>query len=291
MPSFQAKPLLITPSDSPRNDLPAGLWVKCKGCEQMIFQNTLEEALFVCPHCDHHHPVSARQRIAMLSDKNSFQEHDADLVSVDALNFADDHSYARKIKETMAKTGLRDAVVCGNATLNNLPFALGVMDFRFFGASMGSVVGEKLTRLIEWATAARFPVVIVTASGGARMQEGALSLMQMAKTSGALMRHDDAGLSFIAILTNPTTGGVTASFASLGDVILAEPKALVGFAGPRVIKQTTSAELPKDFQSSEYLLKHGFIDRITHRHKLRAELASLLAIFSAKKHAAPQTHA
>ena len=291
MPSFQAKPLLLKHTDSPRNDLPAGLWVKCKSCEQMIFQTTLEEALHVCPHCDHHHPLTARQRIASLSDKNSFQEHDADLASVDVLNFADDGSYARKIKETMAKTGLRDAVVCGNATLNNLPFALGVMDFRFFGASMGSVVGEKLTRLIEWATAARFPVVIVTASGGARMQEGALSLMQMAKTSGALMRHDDAGLSFIAILTNPTTGGVTASFASLGDVILAEPKALVGFAGPRVIKQTTSAELPKDFQSSEYLLKHGFIDRITHRHKLRAELASLLAIFSAQKHAVPQTHA
>ncbi len=283
MPSFQAKPLLTPHSDSPRNDLPAGLWVKCKGCEQMIFQNILEEALFVCPHCDYHHPVDARQRIAMLCDKNSFQEHNADLVSVDALNFADDGSYARKIKETMGKTGLRDAVVCGNATLNNLPFTLGVMDFRFFGASMGSVVGEKLTRLIEWSTAARYPVVIVTASGGARMQEGTLSLMQMAKTSGALMRHDEAGLPFFAILTNPTTGGVTASFASLGDVILAEPKALIGFAGPRVIKQTTSAELPKDFQSSEYLLKHGFIDRITHRHKLRAELTSLLAVFSASR--------
>ncbi|MDD4098643.1 MAG: acetyl-CoA carboxylase carboxyl transferase subunit beta, partial [Lentisphaeria bacterium] len=163
MPSFQAKPLLLKHTDSPRNDLPAGLWVKCKSCEQMIFQTTLEEALHVCPHCDHHHPLTARQRIASLSDKNSFQEHDADLASVDALNFADDGSYARKIKETMAKTGLKDAVVCGNATLNNLPFALGVMDFRFFGASMGSVVGEKLTRLIEWATAARYPLVIVTA--------------------------------------------------------------------------------------------------------------------------------
>ncbi len=262
-------------------DIPAGLWLKCKSCEEVLYQNSLEANLFVCPVCGYHYSVTAQQRIKQLTDANSFQEIDATVHSLDPLNFAGDHSYQEKLLHSSSKTGLQEAVLSGTATLNQIPFALAVMDFRFMGASMGSAVGEKITRMLELALERRLPALIVTASGGARMQEGILSLMQMAKTSAAIMRHDEAGLPLIVILTNPTTGGVTASFASLGDVILAEPKALIGFAGPRVIKQTTQADLPEGFQSAEFLLKHGFIDRIVERKNLRCELALLLTCMGA----------
>ncbi len=261
-----------------RSDLNTGHWQKCRKCEQLIYQSQLEENLMVCPLCGFHYPLPAWRRVELLTDANSFVEHDSDLVSYDVLDFAQDGSYGRKLEDAKAKTRLKEAVITGEATLDGQPFMLAVMDFGFMGASMGSAVGEKIARLVEAATATRQPVVLVTASGGARMQEGALSLMQMAKTSAALMRHDEAGLLAIVILTNPTTGGVTASFASLGDIILAEPKALVGFAGPRVIEQTTKAKLPDDFQSADSLLRHGFIDRIVERRNLRRELSFLLGI-------------
>ena len=280
MQGFFGKTISPLGESSPKADIPAGVWLKCKGCEQTIAQSALDSNLQVCPACGYHFPLTAQQRIALLSDEGSFQPLGSGLVSVDTLDFAHDNSYPRKLKETQIKTGLKDAVICGLSSLDGISYALAVMDFRFFGASMGSVVGEEITRLTEEATRRRVPLVIVTASGGARMQEGALSLMQMAKTSGALMRHDEAGLPYIAILTHPTTGGVTASFASLGDIILAEPKALIGFAGPRVIKETTRSELPPGFQSAEFLLDHGLVDRVVPRVRLRAELAQLLVYLS-----------
>ena len=246
----------------------------------MIAQFTLEQNAQVCPHCGYHYPCTAQQRLDLLLDANSFIPCNDTLHSSDVLNFADDGSYAKKLVSSAKKTGLNEAVVTGFGTIQGHKVAIAVMDFRFMGASMGSAVGEKITRLTEEATEQRLPLIIVSASGGARMQEGALSLMQMAKTSAALMRHDEAGLPYFTVLTNPTTGGVTASFASLGDVILAEPKALIGFAGPRVIKKTTQADPPPGFQSAEFLLEHGLIDRVTPRQKLKAELARLLAAFS-----------
>ncbi len=256
------------------------LWIKCPNCEQIIYQSVLESANQVCPSCGHHFPMTADARIEMLSDEGSFEEMDASMVSSDPLFFAGDGRYGDKLKDTQKKTGLKDAVICGSCTMGGLRVALGVMDFRFFGASMGSVVGEKITRLIEYALRTHRALVLVTASGGARMQEGILSLMQMAKTSAALMRLSEAGLPYVTVLTNPTTGGVTASFASLGDVIFAEPKALIGFAGPRVIKQTTKAELPAGFQTSEFLLEHGFVDRVVERSQLKSEIIQILEAFN-----------
>ena len=262
-----------------KKEIPEGLWEKCKKCDEIIFTKQKEEELCLCPKCGFHYQLPADRRIQLLTDEGSFRELDADLESVDTLKFTGVTSYVEKLESNKAKTGLKDAVICGDATLNGIPFALGVMDFRFLGASMGAVVGEKITRLIEHATAKRIPLVIVTASGGARMYEGMISLMQMAKTSGALERHKEAGLLYVAILTHPTTAGVTASFASLGDVIMAEPEALIGFAGPRVIKDTTQAQLPEGFQTAEFLLKKGMIDRIVDRRKMREELALLLEYF------------
>ncbi|MBO4492342.1 MAG: acetyl-CoA carboxylase carboxyltransferase subunit beta [Lentisphaeria bacterium] len=262
-----------------KKEIPEGLWEKCKKCDEIIFTKQKEEELCLCPKCGFHYQLSAERRIQLLTDEGSFRELDADLESVDTLKFTGVTSYVEKLEANKAKTGLKDAVICGDATLNGIPYALGVMDFRFLGASMGAVVGEKITRLIEHATANRLPLVIVTASGGARMYEGMISLMQMAKTSGALERHKEAGLLYIAILTHPTTAGVTASFASLGDIIMAEPEALIGFAGPRVIKDTTQAQLPEGFQTAEFLLKKGMIDRIVDRRKMREELALLLEYF------------
>ena len=262
-----------------KKEIPEGLWEKCKKCDEIIFTKQKEEELCLCPKCGFHYQLPADRRIQLLTDEGSFRELDADLESVDTLKFTGVTSYVEKLESNKAKTGLKDAVICGDATLNGIPFALGVMDFRFLGASMGAVVGEKITRLIEHATARRIPLVIVTASGGARMYEGMISLMQMAKTSGALERHKEAGLLYVAILTHPTTAGVTASFASLGDVILAEPEALIGFAGPRVIKDTTQAQLPEGFQTAEFLLKKGMIDRIVDRRKMREELSLLLEYF------------
>ena len=264
---------------SKKKEIPAGLWEKCKKCEEMIFAKSRQENLNVCPRCGCHYPLTAQQRIELLTDEGSFQEIDADMEAVDTLKFTGVASYTEKLASSKAKTGLKDAVVCGQASLNGIAYALGVMDFRFLGASMGAVVGEKITRLTEYATAHKLPLVIVTASGGARMYEGMISLMQMAKTSGALELHKEAGLPYIVIMTHPTTAGVTASFASLGDLIFSEPEALIGFAGPRVIKDTTQAKLPEGFQTAEFLLQKGLIDRIIERKNLRAELGNVLDFF------------
>ncbi len=255
-----------------RKDIPQGLWEKCKNCNELIFSSRKEENLQVCPKCGYHYPMTALERIDLLTDLGSF--------SVDTLKFEGVSSYVDKLRANHEKTGLRDAVISGVTTINFIPYVLAVMDFRFLGASMGAVVGEKITRAIETATAKRLPLVIVTASGGARMYEGLISLMQMAKTSGALYRHKEAGLPYIVILTHPTTAGVTASFASLGDLILAEPGAMVGFAGRRVIEATTQAQLPDGFQTSEFLLQKGFVDRIIERKNLRAELTLCLEYFT-----------
>lgn len=262
-----------------RKEIPEGLWEKCKGCSEMVFIRSRKENMDLCPKCGYHYPLTAWKRIELLTDEDSFVELDADLESVDTLKFEGVDSYPDKLAGSKKKTGLTDAVISGYATLDDQKFALAVMDFRFLGASMGAVVGEKITRLLEYATANDLPAVIVTASGGARMYEGMISLMQMAKTSGAVEKHQAKGLPYIVIMTHPTTAGVTASFASLGDLIVAEPGALIGFAGPRVIKDTTQAKLPPGFQTSEFLLEKGLIDRIIDRKNLRKELSLLLEYF------------
>lgn len=256
-----------------KRDMPEGLWRKCPGCGEVIHELELKKTLRTCPGCNHHFSLSAQERIDSLVDPDTFEEIDADLIAVDALKFQD---YEKKVAKYREKTGLSDAVVTGRAKIMNQPLVLGVMDFRFLGASMGSVVGEKLTRAIETATKERAAVVIVSASGGARMHEGILSLMQMAKTSGALALHGQAGLPFISVLTHPTTGGVTASFATLGDVILAEPGCMIGFAGPRVVKETTHQDLPDGFQTAEFMHEHGLVDMIVERRDIRHTLATLL---------------
>ena len=266
-------------SSTRRMTIPDGSWVKCKKCGQTLYHDRLEDNFQVCWNCNAHLPMSTASRIAMLTDAGSFEEIDANLTSCDFLSFFDSKSYASRIEENQGKTGTKDAITCGKATLGGNPYMLGVMDFRFMGASMGSVVGEKITRLVEAATKAKIPVVIVTASGGARMQEGIVSLMQMAKTCGALERHSEAGLPFFVIMTNPTYGGVTASFATVGDIILAEPGAMIGFAGPRVIQETTNAKLPEGFQTAEFLLERGLIDQVVERKNLRKVLSSLLEFF------------
>lgn len=255
-----------------------GLWSKCPDCALVVYRKDLVTNASVCKGCGYHHRIDSDERIRLIADAGSFEELDADLAPMDPLGFKDRRSYADRIRDSQESTGLRDAVITGFCRTNGLPLALGVMDFRFMGGSMGSVVGEKLTRLIETATARRIPVLIVCASGGARMQEGMLSLMQMAKISGALERHRAAELLYMPLLTHPTTGGVTASFAMLGDLILAEPKALIGFAGRRVIEQTLREKLPDDFQTAEYLRDHGFVDHIVPRTKLRSTLVSLLTM-------------
>lgn len=267
------------PETIKRKDIPEGLWEKCRNCDSTIFTKQKESNLYICPNCGYHNPMPAPKRIELLTDPGSFQELDANLESVDTLKFEGVASYTDKLAANKKKTGLVDAVVSGHAKLNGMDNALAVMDFRFLGASMGAVVGEKITRIVEYATAKRLPVVLVTASGGARMYEGMISLMQMAKTSGALYRHKEAGLPCIVVMTHPTTAGVTASFASLGDLVVAEPGALIGFAGPRVIKDTTQAKLPEGFQTAEFLLKKGMIDRIIDRKNLREELSLCLEYF------------
>jgi len=264
-----------------------GLWSKCPECAQVVYRKDLVANASVCRGCGHHNRIDSPERIRLIADEGSFEPLDSDLSPTDPLAFKDRRSYADRLRDSQQTTGMRDAVVTGLCRLDGLPLALGVMDFRFMGGSMGSVVGEKLTRLIEEATARRFPVLIVCASGGARMQEGMLSLMQMAKISGALERHRRAGLLYLPLLTHPTTGGVTASFAMLGDLILAEPKALIGFAGRRVIEQTLREKLPEGFQTAEYLQDHGFVDTIVPRTELRATLASLLRLHGAVPAALP----
>jgi acetyl-CoA carboxylase carboxyl transferase subunit beta len=255
----------------------------------VVYRKDLVANAHVCKGCGYHQRIDSEERIRLIADEGSFEAHDADLSPTDPLAFKDRRSYADRLRDSQQSTGLRDAVVTGLCRLEGMPLALGVMDFRFMGGSMGSVVGEKLTRLIEEATARRCPVVIVCASGGARMQEGMLSLMQMAKISGALERHRQAELLYVPLLTHPTTGGVTASFAMLGDLILAEPKALIGFAGRRVIEQTLREKLPDNFQTAEYLQEHGFVDKIVPRTELRATLALLLRLHAPSRRGQPVT--
>jgi acetyl-CoA carboxylase carboxyl transferase subunit beta len=266
-----------------KSNVPEGLWTKCPSCGEVITQTELQQNLQVCPRCQHHMTLGARERIESLADEGSFQEHDAEMLSVDSLKFRGVATYQDRLETYRKKTGLKDAVITGDATIGGCPVGIAVMDFNFIAATMGSVVGEKITRTIERATQNRWPVIIVSASGGARMYEGMLSLMQMAKTSGALARHAEAKLPYISVLTNPTTAGVMASYASLGDIIMAEPKCMIGFAGPRVIRETTHQELPKGFQTAEFLQDHGLVDMIVARQRLRDTLSQLLNFFGGKK--------
>jgi len=258
--------------------VPEGLLTKCAGCKANLLTKDLEKNINVCPQCGHHYRISARQRIDLLMDPGSFQEFDAGMTSVDVLSFKDSKSYQDRIQQAVAKGGSRDAVICGAGAIETIPVQLAVFDFSFMGGSMGSVVGEKITRAIERGIEKRTPVIIISASGGARMQESILSLMQMAKTSAALAKLKELGLPYISILTDPTTGGVTASFSMLGDVNMAEPKALIGFAGPRVIEQTIRQKLPEGFQRAEYLLDHGMVDLIVERKDMKAQLARILSM-------------
>lgn len=267
---------------SDRNDkadsavrVPANIVFKCPRCLNMVMTDELEKNLRVCPECGYHARMAAPDRIRIIADKESFREFDAEMKSVNPIDFPDYESKQRKLREG---TGLKDAVVTGECTIRGEKCVIGVMDSRYMMASMGSVVGEKITRAFEYATENRLPVIMFTASGGARMQEGIVSLMQMAKTSGAVARHSDAGLLYITVLTDPTTGGVTASFASLGDIIIAEPKVLVGFAGRRVIEGTIKQRLPDDFQSAEFMLEHGFADMIVERKSMRRTIAHILKL-------------
>jgi acetyl-CoA carboxylase carboxyl transferase subunit beta len=255
-----------------KKDIPEGLWTKCPKCEAMVFDKELDENLKICTKCQHHFTIGARERIHSLVETCSFEEMDAEMISVDALQFTGVASYRDKLDAYQKTTGLKDAVITGVGKIGEFRVGLGVMDFAFLGGSMGSVVGEKLTRLIETATDRGLPVVIISTSGGARMYEGMFSLMQMAKTCAALAYHAKAKLPYISVLTYPTTAGVMASYASVGDLILAEPAAMIGFAGPRVIKDTTQAELPPGFQTAEFLLDHGLIDAIVPRNELRERL-------------------
>jgi len=279
MPIFKAPVLSVF---SRKREMPEGLWTKCPACGELIHNIALEQNLSVCPKCDHHFTLNAKKRIELIVDEGSFEERDANLISVDPLKFKGVATYEERLKTYRKKTGLKDAVITGVARIHSHPIGLAVMDFSFLAATMGSVVGEKITRIIELSTERNHPVVIVSASGGARMYESMLSLMQMAKTCGALARHADAGLPYISILTNPTTAGVMASYASVGDVILAEPGAMIGFAGPRVIRETTHQDLPEGFQTAEFLEKHGLVDHIVHRSKMRELLGGLLGYLDNK---------
>ncbi len=256
-----------------REDMPEGHWTKCPDCDALIHTLELRQNLHVCPHCSHHFLIDSRERIALLADTGTFEETEAGLVSANPLGFS---GYSEKTAALREKTGLDDAVISGRITIHGQKAMIAVMDFKFFAGSMGSVVGEKITRAIETAIAEKRGVIIVSASSGARMQEGMLSLMQMAKTCGALARLSEAKLPYISLLTHPTTGGVTASFATIGDINLAEPKCMIGFAGPRVVKETTHQNLPPGFQTAEFMLEHGLIDAIVPRSKLRARLGALL---------------
>jgi acetyl-CoA carboxylase carboxyl transferase subunit beta len=259
-----------------KRDIPDGLWLKCPECNEIIFKQELDNSLNICSKCGYHFQMTRKDRIAMLAEEGSFQEWDEDLSSVDTLGFTGTASYTSKLEDNVKKTGYKDAISCGRARIGVHDVGLGVMDFTFLGASMGSVVGEKVTRLLERCTELRLPALVICSSGGARMYEGMYSLMQMAKTSAAVSRHHEAGLPYIPVLTHPTTAGVMASFATLGDVIVAEPGALIGFAGPRVIKETTQQDLPEGFQRSEFLLKHGLLDIVVPRKELKGALVKLL---------------
>lgn len=273
--SFVKKPKLAA-AKSKKREIPEGLWAKCPKCNSMVFDKELDENLKVCGQCQYHFPIGARERIHSLVETCTFEEMDPQMSSVDVLGFTGVATYASKLEAYAKSTGLKDAVVTGICRIGPHRAALGVMDFSFLGGSMGSVVGEKLTRLIERATEKALPLVIISTSGGARMYEGMFSLMQMAKTSAALAYHARARLPYISVLTHPTTAGVMASYATLGDLILAEPGAMIGFAGPRVIKDTTQAELPAGFQTAEFLLDRGLIDAIVPRKEMKSRLVTYL---------------
>ena len=281
--SFVKKPKLGA-AKSRKRDIPEGLWTKCPECETMLFDKELDENLKVCAKCQHHFTIGARERIHSLVETCTFEEMDAQMLSVDKLGFTGAASYKDKLAANLKKTNLKDAVITGIGKIGEHRVALGVMDFSFLGGSMGSVVGEKLARLIERGTEKALPVIIISTSGGARMYEGMFSLMQMAKTSAALAYHARARLPYISLLTHPTTAGVMASYASLGDLILAEPGAMIGFAGPRVIKDTTQAELPPGFQTAEFLLDRGLIDAIVPRIELKDRLMEYLDYLMVRHH-------
>jgi acetyl-CoA carboxylase carboxyl transferase subunit beta len=263
-----------------RTDTPDGLWERCTKCSEIILREDYAANQHVCPKCSHHYYIPALERIRHFLDPNSFQEHDHDLVSPDPLKFNDTKPYDKRLKDLFARTGKYDAIITGSGVLNGMKVEIGVFDFEFLGGSMGSVVGEKISRLYMRSVTSRNPAIIFSSSGGARMQEGILSLMQMAKTCAALAKLREAGVPFISVLTHPTTGGVAASFATLGDLNIGEPNALIGFAGPRVIQQTIREKLPEGFQRSEYLLEHGMLDMICHRDTLRPTITQVLRILT-----------
>ncbi len=277
--TFAKKPRL--PTKGKKREIPEGLWTKCPKCGTMVFDKELDENLKVCTQCQHHFPISSRERIHSLVETCTFEEMDAEMTSVDVLRFTGVASYTAKLTDYQKSTGLKDAVITGICRIGEHRAALGVMDFSFLGGSMGSVVGEKLSRLIERATEKGLPLIIISTSGGARMYEGMFSLMQMAKTCAALAYHAKARLPYVSVLTHPTTAGVMASFATVGDVIIAEPGAMIGFAGPRVIKDTTQAELPPGFQTAEFLLDHGLIDAIVPRKEMKSRLIEYLDYLTA----------
>jgi len=277
---FKRKTAPVLAVENKKVQMPEGIWTKCKNCQEIIYAKEIVRNLNVCPKCDYHFRISARERIELILDEGSFVEMDAAVRSVDFLEFRDTKKYKDRIRDAIKKAGDGDAVICGTGQIEGLPVVVGVFDFSFMGGSMGSVVGEKLTRAIEKGLDAVAPVLIFSSSGGARMQESILSLMQMAKTSAALARLKAAGIPFISVLTDPTTGGVTASFAMLGDINMAEPRALIGFAGPRVIEQTIRQTLPEGFQRSEYLLEHGMVDMIVRRCDMKQRLGQILRIFT-----------
>ncbi len=271
-----------------KKELPDGLWIKCDNCGEILYKKELERNLRVCTKCDFHFRMTSEEYIALLADEGTFEEFNQEIRSADPLKFKDSKKYADRLRDTMTKTGLNDAVRTGTCLLSGVPVVIAAMDFRFIGGSMGSVVGEKIARATDRALREKRPLIIVSASGGARMQEAALSLMQMAKTSARLAMLSDAGVPYISIITDPTTGGVTASFSMLGDVILAEPGALIGFAGPRVIKQTIGQDLPEGFQRSEFLMQHGFLDAIIPRKEMKWRLSHILSFFMDQKEAQRQ---
>src|SRR3982750_816829 len=278
----KAKKPIVTPAKEKASRVPEGLWVKCPGCQQAIYNKDLAGNMNVCPKCSHHFRINATERLRLLFD-GEWVEHDPDLVSTDPLAFTDTKPYKSRLKAGIEATGLKDAIICASGTIDGLPAIVASMEYGFIGGSMGVVVGEKITRAIEHAIDERLPIVIVCCSGGARMMEGTLSLMQMAKISGALARLDRARLPYIAVLTDPTTGGVTASFAMLGDLNVAEPKAQIGFAGPRVIEQTIRQKLPEGFQRSEFLLEHGMLDLIVDRREMKAVISGALRFMGASR--------
>lgn len=267
------------PGETKKIKIPEGLWVKCNNCREIIYRKELERNAKVCPKCDYHFPISVEERIAMVVDEGSFNEFDSSLAPLDPLHFKDSTRYKDRLKANQEKTGQLDALVIGDGEIDHRAITLGVFNFAFMAGSMGSVVGEKLTRGIERAKEKHLPLILFSASGGARMQEGILSLMQMAKTSAAIARLQEEKVPYISILTDPTFGGVTASFAMLGDIIIAEPKSLIGFAGPRVIEKTIKQQLPEGFQRAEFLLEHGMIDMIVERKHLRETLIRILSFF------------